>query len=411
MNRTEVSELLVHGENSGLVFERDDVGPERLAGEMAALLNLEGGRILLGVEDDATVTGLTRESAASEEWVEQLARARVQPAAMPYWQTVGWDDGRVIGVISLPANAPDRPYRARRGDAWVTRLRVGTTTRDASREEEQRVGRQSRMSPYGLKPVLGTHLDGLDVRRVRDYFVRVRGEDDPPVEDAWQYERLLCTLGLATESVGYTPATVDGMLLFGDAPGRFLPQSGMRAICRLGPDPDSPTRADEEIKGPLVPLGSPEGTIIEPGIVDRAWDFVRRNTAPSVLGKGAPRIDRWAYPEEAVREAVLNALVHRDYGIADADILLAIYSNRMEITSPGRLPGAITPDKMRVGTRYARNQTLVNVMRDYADADVPGGGVRTRIIRPMRAHNGTEPDLVEEEHRFTVRLRGEPESS
>ena len=162
------------------------------------------------------------------------------------------------------------------------------------------------------------------------------------------------------------------------------------------------------MKGPLVPLGNPDGLMVEPGIVDRAWDFVRRNTTPSAYLEGARRVDRWEYPEEVVREAVVNALVHRDYSVAGTDIMLSIYSNRFEILSPGRLPNTVTTEGMRVGMRYARNQTLVNVMRDYGYVDARGMGVRSKIIPGMRAHNGTEPDLIEEEHRFTVRLWKEP---
>ena len=154
----------------------------------------------------------------------------------------------------------------------------------------------------------------------------------------------------------------------------------------------------------MVPLGARDGSLVEPGLVDQAWDFVRRNTMPTVRFEGARRIDRWDYPREVVREAVGNALVHRDYSIAGTDIMLAIFSNRFEVVSPGRLPNTVTPEGMRSGTRYARNQTLVNVMRDYGYVEARGMGVRQRIIPGMKAHNGTAPDLVEEEHRFTVRL-------
>ncbi len=105
-----------------------------------------------------------------------------------------------------------------------------------------------------------------------------------------------------------------------------------------------------------------------------------------------------------IREAVGNALVHRDYGIAGAEVMLAIFTNRLEVVSPGNLPHMLTPEKIASGARHARNQTLVNVMRDYGYVDPSGMGVRKKIIPGMRAHNGTEPDLIEEEHRFIVRL-------
>ena len=93
MNSAELIELIRNGENSGVEFKRDDIRPERLATEMAALLNLEGGHLLLGVEDNGSVTGLVREPREAEEWVMQVARDRVQPAFNPYWETLEWQPG------------------------------------------------------------------------------------------------------------------------------------------------------------------------------------------------------------------------------------------------------------------------------------------------------------------------------
>ena len=144
MNRTELEERIRNGENSGVEFKRDDVVPERLAKELAALLNLEGGHLLLGVEDDGTVTGLTRAPKQAEEWIMEVARVHLLPAAIPFWETLKLDDENVVGVISLPADAPDKPYKAKRGTAWMTQVRVGTTTRDATNAEEARLYMQSR---------------------------------------------------------------------------------------------------------------------------------------------------------------------------------------------------------------------------------------------------------------------------
>ena len=137
---------------------------------------------------------------------------------------------------------------------------------------------------------------------------------------------------------------------------------------------------------------------------------MRRNTNPTVRFEGPRRVDWREFPEAVIREAVVNALVHRDYSISGTDIMLAIYADRMEIQSPGRLPNTVTVEGMKSGMRYARNQTLVNVMRDYGYVEARGMGVRNKMIPGMRAHNGTEPNLIEEEHRFTVRLWKDPPS-
>lgn len=404
MRRSELAALIASGENSGSEFKSDRIPPAQLASEMVALLNSEGGHILLGVEDDRTVTGLRRSRKEAEGWVMEVARTHVQPATIPYWEVVEWEPDTVVGVVSLPANAPDKPYKAKVGSAWSTKVRVGATTRDAAREQEERLYQQSGGLRYGLKPVLGTGIDSLDRLRLRDYFANVLEGEAPDEDDREAWEVLLANMELITRTGHHLTATIDGMLLFGQNTRRKLPQSGIRAICYVGEEPDYATRADEVLAGPLVPLRARDGSFVELGLVDRAWDFVRRNTTPTARIDGMRRIDRWDFPEVAVREAVANALVHRDYSIVGTDITLAIFSNRLEVQSPGRLPNTITASKMKSGMRYARNQNLVHVMRDYGYVDARGMGVRNKMIPGMLAHNGTEPDLLERDWDFTVRL-------
>src|SRR5262249_13072690 len=122
MNRAELAELIYNGENSGVEVKRDDIVPGKLAKEMAALPHREGGHMLLGVENDWFVSGLTRDPAKAEEWVMETARAHLRPAAIPYWETIEWSEGKILGIVSLPADAPDKPYKAKRGSAWVTQI-------------------------------------------------------------------------------------------------------------------------------------------------------------------------------------------------------------------------------------------------------------------------------------------------
>lgn len=178
------------------------------------------------------------------------------------------------------------------------------------------------------KMVLDATTDIFDLRRLRDYFVRVLGDHVPGENKVDEWWTLLLHLRLATTSHEQMAATIDGMLLFGKNPKRFLPQSGIRAICYSGASSAHAVRADEYLKGPLVPLCAQDGSLVESGLVDQAWDFVRRNTTPKSNLEGTRRIDRGEYPE----------------------------------------------------------------------------GMRKKIILGMVAHNDTEPDLIEEERRFTVRL-------
>ena len=86
----------------------------------------------------------------------------------------------------------------------------------------------------------------------------------------------------------------------------------------------------------------------------------------------------------------------------------SLYEDRIEVISPGRLPNTITPERMKTGTRAARNQLLKDIMSDYNYMEHRGLGVPRKIVKLMREQNGTDPDLVEEEDRFLVRLWKEP---
>ncbi len=405
MNQTDLLRLIASGENSRVEFKRDDTQPGKLAAVLAGLLNLEGGHVLLGIEDDGGVSGLSRAVARAEEWIMQVARDHLEPSIIPNWEVIESDGGIMVGIVTVPANAPDKPYKSKQGSHWVTKVRAGTTTRDATREEEQRLYQQSGGLRYGLKPVPGASAADLDTRRLQDYFVRIRGDAEMPNPSSESWRRLLCNLELATETGGETYATVDGMLLFGLNTGRFLPQCGIRAVCFPGHESDYATRSDESIKGPLVALRSVDGELVETGVVERALDFVRRNTGASAALEDGRRVERPDFPEPAIREVVVNALVHRDYSITGTDVLLSVFGDRIEVQSPGSLPNTISVEGMREGARYARNQVMMSIMRDYGYVEGLGMGIRRQVIPAMAQHNGTEPDFSEEESRFTVSLR------
>ena len=402
MTKAQLLQLISSGEDSTVEFKRDDIANYKLAKELVAFLNLEGGTVLLGVESDGSVSGVTRERL--QEWLANLCRDKIQPPVTPL---LSWARDAEPGcdVLAVQVSAgPDKPYARVHHSRKTYYIRVGDTSREASREELERMFRASRRLHYGLKPVPGAGLDAFDRRRVRDYFMRVRGGNLPADHDPTGWETLLKNTKLMTVSAGHHTATIDGILLFGKNPHQYLPQSGIRAVWHRGTEPDYARRADADLRGPMVSLGTPPSGIRQRGLVEKALDFVRRATQPKARLQGGRRVDLWEYPEEVVREAVTNALVHRDYSITGTDIMLAIYSDRLEIVSPGRPPNTVTVEQMKTGVRYSRNQTLVNFMRDYGYVEAYGMGVSKKIIPGMRAHNGTEPDLVAEPHRFAVRL-------
>ena len=409
VTKTELVEIIRNGENSGVEFKRDDVRPEAVAKEMASLLNLEGGHILLGVEDDGAVSGLTGDPQEAEQWVMGAARAHVQPAVIPFWEKLRWDDTKVVGVVSLPADSPDKPYKAKRGSAWVTQIRVGSTTRDATREEEARLYQQSGLTRYDLKAVSGASLADLDRRRLVNYFRDIRTQDCPADDDEDGWRRLLINTDLLVEDRGRAMPAAGALILFGMKPNRYLPQAGIATVAYPGTEKDYNAKERNVLRGPAVALLSRTGEVVEIGVIERALEFVRRNTRVEAwIEEGGRRRDRWDYPLDAIREAVVNAVAHRDYTITVTDIELSIYSDRLEVISPGRLPNTVTVEKIRAGYRASRNELMKEILRDYRYVEATGLGIPRKIIQGMRQHNGTDPDLIEEEDRFTVRLWKEP---
>ena len=421
MNRTELAELIQNGESSGVELKRDDVRPERLAKEMAALLNLKGGYILLGVEEEGTVSGLTRGPERAEEWVMEVARAHVRPPTIPYWEVVPWtgepdedlsdaaagSEGAIrhVGVISLPAHAPDKPYKAKRGSAWITQVRVGTTSRDATDEEEARLYQQSGRLQYDRRPVPGAAFEDLDLRRLVNYFRDIRGQSAPDKDDREGWLQLLVNTELMVQDQDRAIPSAGGLLLFGSKPNRFLPQAGVTAVAYPGTEKDYEATERVVLRGPAVSLLSEDGDVVEAGVIQQTLEFVRRNIGTSSrIDEGGRRQERRDYPLEAVREAVVNAIAHRDYTIAVTDIEVSLYSDRLEVISPGRLPNTVTVEKMRAGYRASRNELVKEVLRDYRYIEATGLGVPRKIVRGMLEHNGTEPDLVEDDERFIVRL-------
>ncbi|MCZ0939672.1 MAG: putative DNA binding domain-containing protein [Caldilineaceae bacterium] len=405
MNKTELLQLIANLENSRVEFKRDDCRPDELATEMSALLNLEGGVILLGVEDDGAISGLTRSREAAEEWVMNIARLNLQPAIIPVWTCMEIEVGKDVGVIELAADSPAKPCKASRGRAWVTFIRAGSTSREATREEEGQLYQAARLVRYEIKPVPDTGLEALDVDRIENYYQDVLKRSLPARTDLENRRRLLLNSDLLVEAGAGVGASVAGLLLFGKNPNRRLPQAGVTAVAFPDLEKEYNTVDEERIRGPLTPRVSEDGDVVERGVIDRTVDFIKRNMGSVAYLDGGRRIHKKSFPLDAVREAVVNAVVHRDYAREGTDIEVSLYRDRFEVISPGRLPNGVTVEKMKEGVvRVARNELLKEILRDYRYIEHYGMGVRNQIINSMRRHNGTEPDLVEGDDRFMVRL-------
>lgn len=401
MTKTDLLELIKNGENSGVEFKRDVIENRALAKELVAFANLEGGLVLLGVDDDHSVVGLTRPKL--EEWVMTACRDKIRPELIPYFEVLkDVEPGKDVAVVRVERGWTVHSVWHDQHSSYY--MRIGTVSREASKEELERLFQQRGAFRLEVRPVSGSSLRDLDLRRLRDYFVRVREQAVPDEGDEAGWRTLLVNTEFVADEASSSAALVAGLLLFGGNPNRHLPQAGIDAAAYPGIEKDYAARERTSLRGPMTPLfGS--GGLVENGLVEQAVEFVRRHTAVSAsLEGGARRAEHWEYPEEAIREAVVNALVHRDYLLSSTDIELSIYADRIEIISPGRLPNGITPARMKTGCRASRNQLLKDVMRDYGYLEHMGMGVPRKIVKTMLQHNGTEPEFIEDGESFTVRL-------
>jgi ATP-dependent DNA helicase RecG len=401
MTKTELLELIKNGENSGIEFKRDTIDNRALAKELVAFENLRGGRVILGIDDDGSVAGITRDHL--EEWVMTACRDKIRPELIPYYEIIrDVEQEKDVAIVQV-----DRGWAVHH--VWHKNhrtyyIRVGTQSREASAEELERLFQQRGAFRLEVRGVSGTSADDFDYRRLNDYFKHIRSQETPGMDDTDAWQNLLVNTEFLVEEDDTTPATVAGLLLFCANPNRFLPQAGIDAVAYPGKEKDYVAKERSAIRGPMTALFGSEG-LVENGLVEQAVEFTRRNTEVSAsLADGARREERWSYPEEAVREAIINALVHRDYLLSGTTVELSIYEDRLEVISPGRLPNGITPQRMITGCRSARNQLLKDVMRDYGYLEHMGMGVPRKIVKEMQKHNGISPDLIEDKERFMVRL-------
>lgn len=267
------------------------------------------------------------------------------------------------------------------------------------------LGRAPTARSYETTAVPDLGIESLDMPRLRNYVHTVLDLPTPNQSDLENWRRFLLSSDLLVSTREGDRVSVAGLLLFGKNPNRGLQQAGIAAAAFRGTA--KVDVVDEAwVRGPLTPIISPRGDLVESGIVDHTVDFVTRNMG-WLDDVGGNR--QGPLPENAIREAIANAVVHRDYSRESADIDVSLYGDRFEVTSPGRLPSGMTVEKVKVGvSRMTRNPILKETLRDYRPARHQRMGVWEQIVQSMRRHNGTEPDLEEHDDRFVVRLWKQP---
>ncbi|MBZ5499149.1 MAG: putative DNA binding domain-containing protein [Acidobacteriia bacterium] len=397
MLKAELLEIIASGESSGVEFKRDDVRPEQIGKEVVAMANFKGGRLLLGVEDDGTISGIQRPD--TEEWVMNIFASKIHPMLLPFYEEVAMDDGKRVAVVTF-AEGPSKPYVLRHEGREEIYIRVGTTSRRATREQQARLHEIGGMLHTELLPVSGAGLDALDRQRLSDFLQHITRDPSLPQSDA-EWCRRLSALGFLADSPGGVPVcTIAGMLLFGQSPRRFLRQAGIRMMIFEGKEKSYDARYDRVLDGPILPLWTTSGENRRVRAGDGLLDMADSILMPFVtnqsgeIGEGFRREAAPRFSPEVIREVLLNAVAHRDW-TRFADIEFVVYSDRFEVTSPGPLPNMMTIEKMIAGQRSPRNPHLVDILRDYGYVEARGMGIRSKVIPLVRAMTGRDPIFEE----------------
>lgn len=402
MLKTELLEIIANGENSGVEFKRDDIRPEQLAKEVVALVNFQGGKILIGVDDNGSIPGIQRKNI--EEWVMNVISEKVHPSILPFYEEVKVDENTTVVVLTFP-QGNSKPYVRRHNNAEEVFIRVGSTSRLATREQQMRLYEIGGMLHTEVLPISRTSSQDIDIVRVENYLKQIVKDPDIPSDDA-EWENRLANLGFLTEPQGM--CTIAGIVLFGKKPRQYLKQSGLRIFAFNSTDKEYKAELDVVLDAPLAARWDfSQGTkqFIDEGLIESALQKITPfiSEESKNVGSNLQRETQWFYPIEAIREILVNALVHRDW-TRFVDIEIGIYSNRIEVISPGSLQNSMTVEKMLAGQRYTRNTIIMEIMRDYGYVDFRGMGLRTKVIPLMRSHNGCDPIFEATEDYLKVTL-------
>ena len=218
--------IIAAGENAKIEFKRDDrnLRPEHLAREIVAFANMNGGVIMLGVEDDGTVSGVTRRNL--QAWLMDTVIGRfIDPQIVPDYDEFILD-GKPIAIVTVPAGSA-KPYAVRQRERTDYYIRLGDTVQRAGREQMARLFQSGGLVSVEKMPVHGSSLAELDMRRLEDYFLSVLGEE--AVAD-WRRTLLNRELLVADE---WRPEVRNcshaGIVLFAREPRRRMPQAGITA--------------------------------------------------------------------------------------------------------------------------------------------------------------------------------------
>jgi ATP-dependent DNA helicase RecG len=353
-----------------------------LAETMVAFANGDGGTVFIGLNEQGQVADYLAGDAAESSLVKALLMCR--PPVVTQWDQHALPGGVVVALKI--ARSPELHALA---DGRVL-IRTGRENRPLGGEAIRHLAATKSSGDFESEAVAGATLVDLDKTLLDEYMSqqRERGNSASP----GNLQDRLVEIGAMLEDG--TP-TVTGLLLFGKHPQAFLPQGGLIFVKFLGKeargrDGQAGYGRRVEIEGPLA------------RIIERAWQVINEEMRTEAVVTGLRREEMPEYPPFAVREALVNAICHRDYRLSGRRVEVRMYENRLEVISPGGLPGYITLDNI-VEEHFSRNPRLVSGLFQWGYIEELGLGI-DRMIEEMLEHGHPAPDFEAKPYSFTVRL-------
>ena len=355
--------------------------PDDVRDTLAAMAMTHGGLIVHGVDDERNVVGCP----LSQNTQDRIKRIAFECGVDVQVREVSVGE-RKLTICAVPevrgriVTTPDgRLLRRVGGDAQP--LRGDALARFVS-ERRHRAGED--------EPLVMMQDSAFDL----DAINQVLTADGRAAAGADRTVRALADLGVAVAAAPPLEPSVlrAAAILFASEPRDFIRGAAVQLVRRAGVGPGpGPSSAREECAGPLVET------------VDRCLRFIGRHTRRFEAVAGLRRETLPEYPRAALREAVVNALAHRDYGLDGATVDVTVWDDRIEVRSPGPLPGHITVDNMRE-EHYSRNPRIMRVLKTIGLVEEYGEGI-DRMYREMESRLMEPPIFEATSSSVTVTLR------
>lgn len=333
-----------------------------LGDQLVGFANAEGGLIVIGLHD-GKVEGISATGPVNA-W-RQAAMDFTEPPVRHRFETLPCTNrhGDIDEIVVIEVEASEYVHHNVRGDTY---LRIGDENRKLGAFEARELEYDKGQSVYDGSAVPDATPDDLDDRLIDKYLRRVRANSAG--------SEVLQSRGLIALHNGVSRPTVAGLLVLGKTPQVWFPHAQLRLLEYRGPSRETGSRAnvvrDIRIEGPLSQQ------------IDRARRTLRRWLPTAIRLADEGRFGRASViPEYAWLEAIVNAVVHRSYTIGGDHTRVEAFSDRMEVESPGRLPGLVRIENIR-STRFARNPRIARALADLGYGRELGEGVN-RMFEEM----------------------------